>query len=57
MQLADLLWKRDPKGFLTERVREAVRLGNIDILRDEEAVPEGYRSRARELARLLAPED
>ena len=40
-----------------ERLDEAVRLGNLDILRDEEAVPEGYHSRVRELARLLSPED
>ncbi len=57
MQLADLLWRRDPKGVLTERLGEAVRLGNLGVLRDEEAVPEGYHFRVRELARLLAPED
>jgi hypothetical protein len=57
LQLADLLWKRDPKGILTERLAEAVRLGDLAILLDEEALPQGYHSEARELFRLLTPED
>jgi hypothetical protein len=57
MQLADLLWKRDPQGILSQRLGEAVQQGDIDLLRDEEAVPDGYKSRVRELANLLDSAD
>jgi hypothetical protein len=56
MQLADLLWKRDPQGILAERLSLAVEQGDIALLLDMDAVPEGYGSRVRELAALLDPD-
>jgi hypothetical protein len=56
LQLADLLWKRDPEGFLAERLQVAVEQGDLAMLSDLDAIPEGYASRVRELADLLDPD-
>jgi len=56
LQLADLLWTRDPQGILAERLGLAVEKGSLAILWDEETVPDGFKSRLRELASLLDPD-
>jgi hypothetical protein len=54
MQLADLLWTRDPQGVLAERLNLAVEKGSLEILWDEEK--DGHNSRLSELAALLDPD-
>jgi hypothetical protein len=56
IQLADLLWRRDPQGILAERLSLAVENGNLELLWDEEQVPDGFQARLRELAALLDPD-
>jgi hypothetical protein len=56
LQIVDLLAERDPEGSLKEILREAVRMGRLDLLRDADSVPEELRRNARELADLLDPE-
>jgi hypothetical protein len=56
IQLADLLWRRDPQGIIAERLQLAVERGSLGILLEGEDVPEGYTPRLRELTDLLDPD-
>jgi hypothetical protein len=56
IQLHDLLWNRDPEGILNELLASAVATGDLELLRDGDAIPPGYRTRSRELADLLDPD-
>jgi hypothetical protein len=55
VHLADLLWTRDKEGGLVEALTRAVDEGDLDVLRDEDAVPEELILIAQELADLLDP--
>jgi len=56
IQLHDLLWNRDPAGILDELLASAVAAGDLELLRDGDAIPSGYGTRSRELADLLDPD-
>jgi hypothetical protein len=55
LELADLLWDRDPSGVLAGLLTEARRVGNLKPLRDVDRIPDDWEAEARELADLLAP--
>ena len=51
LQLADLLWKRDPKGILADLLARALEEGSLELLKDDDL--DEYSSHARELHDLL----
>jgi hypothetical protein len=55
VRLVDLLWKRDRHGALAEVLTRAVEEADLDLLRDENTVPEELILVAAELADLLDP--
>lgn len=55
LQLTDILTLRDPEGGLRDLLVRAVEKGRLDLLRDDDEVPEGLEQVARELADLLDP--
>jgi hypothetical protein len=56
IQLADLLWRRDPQGILAERLSAAVEKGDLGHIWEAEGDTDGYNSRIRELSNLLDPD-
>ena len=56
VQLADLLWKRDPDGVLVDALGRALVDGRLNPLLDEDEIPVAYLERAAELVGILDPD-
>jgi hypothetical protein len=55
VRLADLLFERDPEGVLVEPLTRAVAAGDLDLLREEDGVPDELSQIVDEVADLLDP--